>query len=196
MGGGGATERPCFHIHGERYLASSSSLPKNTLGSVPHVSTHVQTQIRTHTCVPHTCARRGDGERDSLLTLWCFLGLDFNQTKSLLLLCLLCNYSQTQKRVHPPPERPENKLSHQGLFLGQGHMVVWSGGPCTWCWICPQEKWDSIKCVFQVPLSHPGLASRSRGSSCTAPVQLWALNRRKANKGSMPSHTLTFQGNK
>lgn len=85
---------------------------------------HVQTHIHTHTCIPHTCTRSGERERDSRLILWCFLGLNFNQTTTLLLLFLLSNYQHWLDTDKGPsekvaPEPPENKLSHQGLS-GQG----------------------------------------------------------------------------
>lgn len=201
LGGGGQLRDPAsIYMEKDTWHQARASV-KHTWICPTHVSTHVQTHICIHTCLSHTRTRRGEGERSSLLTLWCFLGLDFNQTKSLLLLFLLSNSpALARHRKGSTPNQSDQKTNRvtKVSWARDRHsrMGVRSGCPRTWCWICPQEKWDSIKGVFQVPLSHPGLASGSRGSSYTAPVHLSARNQRKANKGSTPSRTFTFPENK
>lgn len=58
-----------------------------------HTCPHMCKHTYVHTHAYHIHEQEGvRGRETPFLTLWCFLGLDFNQTKSLLLLFLLSSY--------------------------------------------------------------------------------------------------------
>lgn len=194
-GGGGQLRDPAsIYMEKDTWHQAQASLKTHLdlSHTCPHMCKH--SYVRTHAY--HIHAQDGvRGRETPFLHSRAFLG-STSIRLNLFFYCFFCVTTQhwldTEKG--PSPTRATRKQTESPRpLLGPGTATV--------AWWCGQEvracsAGFAPRRNFQVPLSHSGLASRSRGSSCTAPVQLWALNRRKANKGSMPSHTLTFPGNK
>lgn len=200
-GGGGQLRDPAsIYMEKDTWHQAQASLKTHLdlSHTCPHMCKH--TYVRTHAY--HIHAQEGaKGRETPFLHFGAFLG-STSIRLNLFFYCVFCVTTQhwldTEKG--PSPTRATRKQTESPRpLLGPGTATVawWCGQEVRACsaGFAPRRNGTPSSAGFRCPSLTQDWPAGAEGPLALH-VQLWALNRRKANKGSMPSHTLTFPGNK